>query len=94
MNNIDRKQRIRTGPMPGMACVSQTLAAVLKGFFMEHQDAFTKISSEKGTQTFFFATRGDLLECLNERKKHGVASDKHRLKPRGRSLAMQARLAD
>lgn len=59
---------------------------------MEHQDTGTKLSLEKGTQTFFFATRTDLLECLNKGENHGVTGDKHRINRWPAPLAKKTRL--
>ncbi|MBF0108381.1 MAG: hypothetical protein HQL76_04310 [Magnetococcales bacterium] len=61
---------------------------------MKHSDAFDKNTAEKGTRTFFFPTRVELLECLDDPSRATGTIRRQRPRPSGMALALKTPMPD
>ncbi|MBF0145448.1 MAG: hypothetical protein HQL84_02410 [Magnetococcales bacterium] len=61
---------------------------------MKRNPMCIKDTEGKGAKTFFIATRGDLLECLDERRLSGSKAKNGSLNPPGRSIALKTRMPE
>ncbi|MBF0133981.1 MAG: hypothetical protein HQL75_15525 [Magnetococcales bacterium] len=59
---------------------------------MERDHGLKRLANEKGAQTFFFATKMDLAECIDNRKKVTGKARLPDLRPSGRSLLLKAQI--
>ncbi|HIJ83628.1 MAG: hypothetical protein HW380_1966 [Magnetococcales bacterium] len=59
---------------------------------MEYGHASNDSSNKRGSQTFFIATKNDLLKRLSDGRKMGAKS--HGLKPMANCLKTKARMPD